>query len=114
MIKLARLGYKAQEGETVVDITVKNSPDHVLSPTWDMVLGFQRKAISWDEYEEAYVDLMRKRWKDGRKGEFVELARKSRTQTLVFVCFCADENLCHRSLAKEMVERTMSWMVNNS
>lgn len=110
MIKLGRVGYKAQPGETVVDISVKNNPKHVLAPTWDMVLGFQRGTITWDQYVEKYMDLLRSRWANGRAEDIRELARESKYRTLVLLCFCADETRCHRSLAKAALELVLARM----
>jgi uncharacterized protein YeaO (DUF488 family) len=105
MIKLARIGYQAQDGEVVVDITVKNNPNHVLAPTWGLVRDLQRGVISWDVYKKAYMDLLRKRWKNGRQEEFVRLAQESIGIVMVLVCFCQDETRCHRSLAKKALEK---------
>ncbi len=33
-----------------------------------------------------------------------ELAELSKTKNILIACFCPDENLCHRSLVKKIVE----------
>lgn len=105
MIKLARVGYTKHSDEIVLDITVKNNPNHVLSPTWDIVLGFMQGKISWPTYVERYLKLIRKRWTEGRKQELLELSELSTKKTLVLVCFCKDETRCHRSIAKSILEK---------
>lgn len=103
-IKTARIGYKPGPDEMVLDITVKNNPGHVLAPTWDMVNNFKSGKISWEIYKEKYIQLLRERWRS-RKNEFIEIIEKGKTKTIVLLCFCSDETKCHRSIAKEILEK---------
>jgi uncharacterized protein YeaO (DUF488 family) len=103
MIRLARIG--EVKGPNVVDITVKNNRNHVLAPTWELVMGFKNGKISWKEYKEKYIELLNHRFKT-RKEEFEPLIQMAQTKEIYwFVCFCKDENFCHRKLAKEFIER---------
>lgn len=101
-IKTARVGYKPEPNELVIDITVKNNPNHVLAPTWDMVMDFKKGKISWGEYKEKYLDLLRRRWKT-RKAEFMHIIEEGQTKTVVLLCFCNDETRCHRTIAKDVL-----------
>jgi len=95
-------------GESVqgerLDITVKNNRNHVLAPTWDLVMSMKNQKISWTQYEEGYMRLLNERLKT-RRPEFVQLIEKSNKQDIVLVCFCTDERYCHRRLAKEFLDR---------
>jgi uncharacterized protein YeaO (DUF488 family) len=103
MIKLARIG--EVRGQNVIDITVKNNRNHVLAPTWELVMSFKNKKISWEEYKKEYTALLNQRFKTRMK-EFEVLIQMARsTETYWFVCFCKDENFCHRKLAKEFIEK---------
>jgi len=103
MIKLARIG--EVRGQNVIDITVKNNRNHVLAPTWELVMGFKSGEISWEEYKEKYIALLNQRFKTRQK-EFEVLIQMARSnETFWFVCFCRNENFCHRKLAKEFIEK---------
>jgi uncharacterized protein YeaO (DUF488 family) len=103
MIKLARIG--EVKGQKVIDITVKNNKNHVLAPTWDMVMELKNGKISWEEYKAKYIGLLEKRFRT-RKKEFESLIQMEQAKEIYwFVCFCKDENFCHRKLAKEFIEK---------
>jgi len=106
MIKTARLGYRASAGEVAIDITVKRNPKHVLSPTWDMVMAYIQNRITWEQYTERYLEILRKRWVSRRK-EFNYLVRKAKYKTLILMCYCEDEKHCHRSLAKMVLDKVI-------
>ena len=101
MIKTARMG-ETTNG-VMLDITVKNSKNHVLAPTWNMVIGFMKGKISWMEYEKMYVELLNERLKT-REQEFRAIIEAARTNDIYLVCFCKDERFCHRRLAKEFLD----------
>lgn len=102
MIKTARINNRV-EGERI-DITVKNNKNHVLAPTWELVMGMKNGKISWPQYEEGYTRLLNERLRT-RRPEFVQLIERSKKQDIVLVCFCTDERYCHRRLAKEFLDR---------
>jgi len=110
MIYLARIGdTKAnfKPHAVILDITVKDHPEHILSPTWKMVLDFKNGNTTWKEYKQQYVELLEERYKT-RKGEFLALAEMARLHPVYFRCYCPDENMCHRSLAKRAIYRLIS------
>lgn len=90
------------EGERL-DITVSNNPDHVLSPTWYMVIKFKANKTSWPEYQRQYKELVRERWRE-RKDDILNLLATAKEKDIFLVCFCPDERYCHRRLAKEFLE----------
>ncbi len=98
MIKTARISEKV-EGIRL-DITIKNSPKHVLAPTWDLVMGLKNSKITWEQYESGYLKLLNERLKT-RRAEFVSIIEMSRDKDVYLICFCPDERICHRRLAKE-------------
>lgn len=100
MIKTSRMGEQVQG--IILDITVKNNPSHVLSPTWDMVMSYKRGKITWEKYREEYYSLLRKRWKT-RKDEFLQIIKTAEQQDVYLACFCKNEDFCHRSLAREIL-----------
>ena len=90
------------EGERL-DITIINNPNHVLSPTWHMVIKFKANKTSWPEYERQYKALMRERWKE-RRDDILSIVAIAKEKDIYLVCFCADERYCHRRLAKEFID----------
>lgn len=98
MIKLGRIG------EFGLDITVKGNKSHVLAPTWCIVNNYKDGRIGWDEYEKAYIKLLNLRYKT-RKKEFDDLIKIAKQGELVLLCFCKNEEFCHRRLAKEYLEK---------
>jgi uncharacterized protein YeaO (DUF488 family) len=105
MVKTARIGDTIKGIK--IDITVKNNPRHILSPTWDLVIDFKRNKIQWAEYEQKYKLLISRRLKM-RKKEFDELMNLAKRTDIVLTCFCKDERFCHRRLAKEIIEHEIN------
>jgi len=98
MFKTGRIGI-----DKGIDITVKGNPNHVLAPTWDMVMAFKKGKITWEQYRERYLQLLSERYKTRRK-EFIDLIEQARKEDVVLLCYCKDERFCHRTLAKEFLE----------
>jgi hypothetical protein len=92
--------------DTGIDITIKNNPNHVLSPdNWDMVLDVKFGKISHQEYKIYYLNLIRDRW-DTRKYEFIDLAKQGATTDIKLKCFCKmSEKYCHAYLASEFMNK---------
>jgi uncharacterized protein YeaO (DUF488 family) len=98
MIRTGRIGI-----DKGIDITVKGNPNHVLAPTWDMVMAFKKGKITWDYYRRKYLNLLIERYKT-RKKEFIDLIEQAKVKDIVLLCYCKDERFCHRTLAKEFLE----------
>jgi len=103
VIKTANIREKINDG-LVIDITVKNNKNHVLAPTWDIVLGLKNGRIGWNEYKRRYINLLYDRL-EKRYDEFLNILKIAEKKDIVLVCFCADERYCHRILAKEFLEK---------
>ena len=60
----ARINYRGHAGQRVLNTTVKSGTGlgAVFAPTWNMVLGWKRGEIDWDEYRQQYTELMRQRY----------------------------------------------------
>jgi len=87
-----------------IDITIKNNPDHVLSPNdWDMVMKARFGKISDEEYKTWYLNLIRERW-DTRKKEFLEMAKEGVEKDIKLKCFCSTHNKgCHAYIAADFM-----------
>jgi uncharacterized protein (DUF488 family) len=66
----------------------------LLAPTADILDDYKKKAISWPQYEEAYVALMQNRQIESR------LSREDLSDACL-LCSEADPHHCHRRLAAE-------------
>lgn len=96
-----------EQGEYVINITVGRNPDHCLAPTWALVNGLKKGTLSWEQYREGYLQLLRDRY-PSRKAEFLQLAAQSVKYTLYLACFCRDPKTCHRSLAVEAMAKVVA------
>ena len=89
-----------------LDITVKSGQGlgRLLAPTWEMVMGFKRGALSQADYEAMYIDLLRQRYRQGRSG-FIRILTLENTDAIRLVCYCKPHTYCHRYLAVEVLEK---------
>lgn len=101
MIFTARLGEKVRG--TVINITVKDNKNHVLAPTWDMVL--KRGLWTWEQYKEDYLQLLSERMVNGRFKEVREIIEQGKKEDIFLSCYCTVANRCHRTLAKEFLSK---------
>lgn len=100
MIYTARIKYY---GEDRLDITVKSANDtgRYFAPTWDMVLNFKKKLITWEEYTQQYYTLLQERRLQIPKEidpVIGAIARQALDNSVTFVCYCTNPNTCHRGL----------------
>lgn len=102
------MAYAAENGETFcsLDTTVKSAwkdMGKAFAPTWDMVMGHKRGEITWAEYTERYVALMRQRYAENK-----ELFLKALSyENLVLRCYCSDTSKssrkCHRYILADIL-----------
>lgn len=97
-----------------IDITIKNNPDHFLSPDdWEMVMSARFGKISQEEYKTYYLNLLSERWKT-RKQEFLDLAKKGLKEDIVLKCFCPHtEKICHAFIAADFMNAIVKQMQKN-
>lgn len=75
-----------------IDITLKNNPNHVLTPNdRDMVLDAHFGKISKEEFILWYKGLLKDRWQT-RKDEFISLAKEGSNKDIKLLCFCPLNN----------------------
>ena len=70
-----------------------------LAPTKDLLDKYRKKNITWDEYAEKYVTLLRER----------KIAHKINVEELDHICLLCSEHLpekCHRRLLAEYIKIT--------
>ena len=91
-------------GSYRVDITVGRNPKHCLAPTWALTNGLKNGALTWGQYRAGYMELLRQRWPK-RKAEFLELSLQGMRYDVYLMCFCANAEQCHRSLAIEAMAK---------
>ena len=105
VIRTARVDYSGIGEELVLDVTVKNAKgqDRVFAPTWDMVMASKKELITWEEYTEQYLSLMRERYLQNQK-HFFEVCSAGE---IVLLCFCRNsvmgEKHCHRYLLADVL-----------
>jgi uncharacterized protein YeaO (DUF488 family) len=73
-----------------------------LAPTKELLADLNSGAIEWGEYVERFRAEMASR--PGSAEAIDELRRRSASETVTVLCWCKDENRCHRGLLRELVE----------
>jgi uncharacterized protein YeaO (DUF488 family) len=66
------------------------------------VYGKMGRAISWEQYKPRYLEEM-----EQQKDRIEALAKRAAKQPITLLCSsaCLDENRCHRSLLRELIEK---------
>lgn len=73
-----------------------------LGPSRSLLKAFQSGTADWEAYSRAYLREM------SSKPDLVEAVRaRAVTGTVTLLCSCRDENRCHRTLLKGIVEATL-------
>lgn len=87
-----------------IDITLKNNPDHVLSPdNLQKLIDFRFEKIRPSEFKKYYFDLLKERW-NTRRSELIELAKQGKNKEIKLLCHCGKkEPHCHALLAAEFM-----------
>ena len=102
MLYTASLNKKADHRGLLLDVTVKSArpEDRVFAPTWDLVMASKRGQITWDQYRQAYLGLLRARWDQdpGAKARLRAVALQAVAQDVTLACYCASHERCHRSV----------------
>jgi uncharacterized protein YeaO (DUF488 family) len=85
-----------KKGWTAIDVTVKSASPKakVLAPTWNMVMGYKKGTLSWEEYKEQYAEILEKAQQEERSRWENTLKRDK----VVFLCYCPKGANCHRLL----------------
>lgn len=128
MIKTKRIGDPAEESDGKRVLITRYRPrnlrqgeeswdawDRRLSPSVELLDAFQGKrrergrvverdlaALPWETYVERFQQEMTGAEASAAIREYARLSLAG--QTVTFLCFCADEAHCHRSLVRRLVE----------
>lgn len=70
----------------------------IFAPTKELLSGYRKKEVSWEEYEKVYRELMEAR---GSCRHF--LSRFAQYEKICLLCSEASPERCHRRLAAEMI-----------
>lgn len=103
----ARIDYQGRAGQLVLNTTIKSGTGlgAVFAPTWNMVMQFKGREITWDEYCRRYTLLMRERYQTNTRA-FLEALN---SDELIVCCYCQDTHetirQCHRYLLVDILEK---------
>lgn len=71
----------------------------------DAVIAKRRKEFNEDYFKNTYTPrFMNEMLKPVSKAKLQKLAELSKTQDILIACYCTEENLCHRSIVKSLVD----------
>ena len=77
------------------------NPDLELAPSKELKDAFIKyKTITWSEYVRRFIDEI----KNNPKAQKALEALSNNDGTVTLLCHCEVENLCHRSIVKQMIE----------
>ncbi len=89
-------------GDNRVDITVKGKHPvwQPFAPTWDMVMGVKNLTLSEEEYIMKYLGIL-------QKVPINTWNKLLSMEEVVFVCFCNEQNFCHRNILTNFICQTL-------
>ena len=101
----ARVDYQAVGNQVVLNTTIGSGEGigKLFAPTWSMVRASKFGHISWEQYTEKYLELMRQRYSADRKA-FEAVCESGE---VVLTCYCSVEKKgrkCHRFLLADDLE----------
>lgn len=64
----------------------------------DLIDEWKNGEVSWKEFKEIYLESI-----DGNEEKVTELAGRAASGTVTLLCGCKDEEHCHRSVLKELI-----------
>jgi uncharacterized protein YeaO (DUF488 family) len=71
-----------------------------LYPSPELLGDWKRGRISWAQYRERYLDLLRSRWSSGLKEEIMAL-----DNDVTLCCWEHTPEMCHRSIVAEVIAK---------
>ncbi len=74
--------------------------DRDLAPPIELMRGLLSGAVPWATYKKEYLKAVKKQAKE----KLADLrARSAAGETITLLCWCPDEERCHRSLLKKLL-----------
>ena len=70
-----------------------------LAPSEPLRVAFLREGMPWEEYAPRYIEEV-----SPKKQLLAEVARRAQEGPVTLLCWCKDENRCHRILLRGLVE----------
>ncbi len=80
----------------IINVEYQYMPD--LAPTKELLAGYQKKQVSWEQYEKEYVAILDKR-------EILSNIDYSTFESACFLCSESGAKQCHRRLAAEYIAK---------
>ena len=101
----ARVDYKQKDDQVVLNTTIGSGEGlgKLFAPTWKLVRAIKFKKITWDQYVEGYLALMRKQYREN-KPQFHEVCESGE---IVLLCYCSVKKKgreCHRFLLADVLK----------
>ncbi|OGS23261.1 MAG: hypothetical protein A2252_09255 [Elusimicrobia bacterium RIFOXYA2_FULL_39_19] len=87
--------YIRKQDETWQEWDISVAPSRELHADF---YGKNGRKVSWQEYKGRYLTEMR-----AQKDRIRYWAERSKKENITLLCFCKDENRCHRTLLKKLI-----------
>jgi uncharacterized protein (DUF488 family) len=78
-------------------VNARYEHDQRLAPTEELLAAYRKKQISWPDYEQSFLELMRER------GIPAAVDRRAFAEKTVLLCSEASADRCHRRLVAELL-----------
>lgn len=72
-----------------------------LAPTQGLLAAFNSGVLDWEDYSQRYFSEMANR--EDSVVALASLCEQARCELVTLLCWCAEENRCHRSLLRDLV-----------
>lgn len=100
-IGTARINTKDPDALNTTIKSASTPEGEALAPTWQMVMDIKNGRITWEQYTQQYLALLRQRYAHD-KTPFLNILKRDRT---ILTCYCTDPQHCHRTLAVDVLQK---------
>lgn len=102
MLKETWIGNIKNLPQDAVAIVVTRRAGHVLSPSWQLLMDYNKRKIAWEEYVRRFYKEMNNKT---CKSEMKRIAELSKTKDVYLACFERNGH-CHRFLLIDMIKKS--------
>jgi len=95
-------GWGEKPSKDVIIVDVRRTVNYILSPSKELLLDYQEKRISWNQYVVRFKKEMNN---EACKSEMRKIKDISKSKDVWLVCSCWNkENRCHRFILMELID----------
>ena len=96
--------FKTQYPDAHFEVITRTAKS-VLAPSWELLELLKKHLIFFEEYKELFIKEIRENPEALKRIE--ELREIGKERLLFLVCYEKDQSICHRSIVKEIINKTI-------